>query len=260
MRSLIPVRLLFWCVVFAIAAYFAVRFPDTPGTTTGSLVSTVAIALPALLAFVQRFGARRAIPVLVTLSLLGFTVELTGVVTGFPYGEFSYGPKLGPRIGGLVPWVLPLSWAPLVLGAVAATEPRAQPFSRRRAVGWGLAASLLLVAFDGVLDPGAAHLSFWIWPTGGPYYGVPLSNYAGWLLSSLAATALLLRLAPWERTLPRVAMFDSALIALAFWSTVAAVSGMAVPTVLGVALFVFLVWRRGVLQPTLSVKTTRRRS
>ncbi len=252
-RSFIAVRLLLGCAVFAIAGFFAVRFPDTPGTTTGSLVSTVAIALPAFVAFFQRFGVRRTVLVLVGLSFLGFAVELMGVVTGFPYGEFSYAAKLGPRIGGLVPWTLPLSWVPLVLGAVAATERVERPDSWLRWLSWGVAAALLLVAFDGVLDPGAAHLGFWVWPTGGAYYGVPLSNYAGWLLSSLAASALLLVLAPWGQTQPRAGMLDSALISLAFWSAVNAVAGLAVPALLGVALFAFILWRRSVLQPTLSV-------
>ncbi len=238
---------MFWCVVFAVAGFFAVRFPDTPGTTAGSLVSTAAIALPALLAFVRRFGARRAIPTLVALSLLGFAVELIGVASGFPYGEFAYSEKLGPRIGGLVPWILPLSWAPLVLAAVAATEPGPRPTSARRMITWWWAAALLLVAFDGVLDPGAAQLGLWVWPTGGPYYGVPLSNYAGWLLSSLAATALVVRLAPWTLTKRCAAIMDSALISLAFWSAVATVAGLVVPAVLGVALFALLIWRRGVL-------------
>ncbi len=252
-RSFIAVRLLLGCAVFAIAGFFAVRFPNTPGTTTGSLVSTVAIALPAFFAFFRRFGVRRSVPVLLALSFLGFAVELMGVVTGFPYGEFSYAEKLGPRIGGLVPSTLPLSWVPLVLGAVAATERVERPDSRLRWLSWGVAAAVLLVAFDGVLDPGAAHLGFWVWPTGGPYYGVPLSNYAGWLLSSLAASALLLALAPWGQTQPRAGMLDSTLISLAFWSAVNAVADITVPALLGVALFAFMLWRRIVLQLTLSV-------
>jgi putative membrane protein len=176
-----------------------------------------------------------------------------GVVTGFPYGEFSYAAKLGPRIGGLVPWTLPVSWVPLVLGAVAATERVDRPNSQLHWLSWGAAAALLLVAFDGVLDPGAAHLGFWVWPTGGAYYGVPLSNYAGWMLSSLAASALLLVLAPWRQTQPLAGMLDSALISLAFWSAVNAVAGITVPALLGVALFAFMLWRRSALQLTRSV-------
>ncbi len=146
-----------------------------------------------------------------------------------------------------------MSWVPLVLGAVAATERVERPDSWLRWLSWGVAAALLLVAFDGVLDPGAAHLGFWVWSTGGAYYGVPLSNYAGWMLSSLAASALLLVLAPWGQTQPRAGVLDSTLISLAFWSAVNAVAGITVPALLGVALFAYMLWRRSVLQPTLLV-------
>ncbi len=244
MRRYVPPRLIALSALFAVAGFFAVRFPDVPGTAAGSLVSTVLIALPAFFAFFKRFGTRRAMVALGLLSLFGFAVELTGVATGFPYGEFSYSDELGPKIAGLVPYGLPVSWAPLVLGAVAATEPRRRRRSRRSLTGWVLAAALLLVALDGVLDPGAARLGFWVWPHGGVYFGVPLSNYAGWLLSSVLAASLLLALLPWSDTRPVPGMLDSAIISLAFWISVAVFTRLWLPALLGVGLFAFLLWRR----------------
>ena len=130
-------------------------------------------------------GGRRAAVILLTLAAFGLAIETTGTVTGLPYGEFYYSEALGPKLFGVVPYILPVSYVPLVLGAVAAAYPTGKDwpdstFARR--FPWVLGSALLLVLMDGVLDPGAAALGFWVWPEGGLYYGVPVSNYLGWLL------------------------------------------------------------------------------
>jgi putative membrane protein len=241
-----PRPLLALSLGFACAAYFALRFGDLPGASAGSYLSTALIALPAALAFARRFGARRSALALGALSLYGYAIETIGVATGFPYGTFSYGDRLGPKLLGLVPFILPLSWAPLVLGAVAALEPAARRSTATSAV-WIAGAALLLVAIDGVLDPGAVRMGLWEWPDGGPFFGVPLTNYVGWLLSSLGAAALLVALAPWGSTRPEPSMLDSALLALAFWTGVAVVSGLWFPAALGVCLYAGLLRLRRAL-------------
>lgn len=248
MISSLPGYLWMAYAAFAVVGLFAARFPDAPGAGMGALVSTVLIALPALGGLVRRFGLIRAGYCVGLLSALGFAVELVGVITGFPYGRFYYSGELGPELGGHVPYILPVSWVPLVLGAVAATEPVGGGRSRLDYAGWVLRAAGLLVLLDGVLDPGAALLGLWVWPTGGAYYGVPASNYLGWLLSSLLAVGLILSLAPWMRTLPVPAMLDSVLIALAFWTAVALANALFVPAVLGLALTVWLASRRAALR------------
>jgi putative membrane protein len=45
-----------------------------------------------------------------------------------------------------------------------------------------------VLAIDLVLDPGAVAIGFWAYLDGGVYYGVPASNYAGWVLSGTVAT------------------------------------------------------------------------
>jgi len=224
-----------------VAAYFAVRFPDVPGASIGSYVSTFLIALPSAVALFLYLGPRRATLSLIALSSFAYAIEALGVVTGFPYGPFHYGDALGSRVAGLVPYLLPVSYTPLVVGAVAAT------WGSRLRLLHILQAALLLVWLDAVLDPGAASLGFWVWPEAGVYYSVPLSNYAGWLLSGAVATALLLAVGRWSET-PRPSLLDSATIATSFWTGVVLLSGMAVPTLLGVVLFAYLLGRRAHLR------------
>jgi bisanhydrobacterioruberin hydratase len=242
LRRATPRLLVAACVLAVLAAFFAVRFPDVPGSSIGSYVSTFLIALPSAVALFGYLGPRRALSSLLALSVFAYAIESLGVATGFPYGRFFYGEALGPTVAGLVPFLLPVSYVPLVLGAVAAA--------------WGgprllhvAFSALILVWMDTVLDPGATSLGFWVWPGGGAYYGVPASNFAGWLLSGALAAALLLTAGRWSEP-PRPGLLDSAAISTAFWTAVAAFSGIVLPVLLGIALLVFLLTRRAHLHAT----------
>lgn len=238
---LTPRPLLFASALAFFAAFFATRFPDVPGASVGSYVSTVLIALPSVVALFAYLGPRRALLSIVAVSVFAYAIESVGVATGFPYGVFFYDDALGPRLFGLVPYLLPVTYVPLVIGAVAAARP-----------GGHIApcifvSALLLVAVDAVLDPGATALGFWIWPEGGPYYGVPLSNFAGWLLSGAISATLLLSIGH-PRTPPPPGTLDSLVLATAFWTGAALFSNLTLPTLLGFLLFAFFLIRRARLR------------
>jgi bisanhydrobacterioruberin hydratase len=241
LRSATPRPLILACALAPAAALFAVRFPDVSGASIGSYVSTFLIALPSTVALFQYLGPRRATLSLLALSLFAYAIESLGVATGFPYGRFFYGDALGPTVAGLAPFLLPLSYAPLVVGAVAAA------WGSRSRLLHVTRAALLLVWMDVILDPGATSLGFWVWPEGGVYYGVPPSNFAGWLLSGTLAATLLLATGRWSEA-PTPALLDSATISTAFWTAVAIFSGIVVPALLGVVLFVYLLTRRADLR------------
>jgi putative membrane protein len=240
LRRSTPRSLILVCAIFFVAALFVVRFPDVPGASIGSYISTFLIALPSAIALFRYLGLRRATLSLLAVSIFAYAVESFGVATGFPYGDFFYGEALGERIAGLVPFLLPLSYVPLVIGAVAAA------WGSRQRIFHITLATLLLVWMDAVIDPGAASLGFWVWPEGGLYYGVPLSNYAGWLLSGAAATALLLTTGRWSEP-PDPALLDSATVATSFWTGVAVFSGLFAPAMFGTVLIVYLLARRAQL-------------
>jgi putative membrane protein len=242
LRRTTPRPLILACALSLAAAYFAVRYPDIKGASVGSYLSTLLIALPSTVALFRYLGPRSATLSLLALSSFGYAIEAIGVATGFPYGTFYYGDALGPRLAGIVPLLLPLSYAPLVIGAVAAA------WGTRLRLLHVLYATLLLVWMDAILDPGAASLGFWVWPGGGAYYGVPISNYAGWLLSGAIATTLLLVAGRWSEP-PGPTLLDSATIATTFWTGVAVLSGMVAPALLGALLLAYLLARRSHLRP-----------
>ncbi|CAN5847505.1 carotenoid biosynthesis protein [soil metagenome] len=235
-----PIPLILASAFFFVAAYFPLRFPATPGAGLLSLLATITIALPAVVGLFRFLGPRGAMLSILMLTVFAYGIEALGVATGFPYGEFYYGDSLGPKVFGLVPYLLPVSYLPLVVAAVAAAwRPR-----RRLCQIFG--AAVLLTLMDGVLDPGAAALGFWIWPEGGLYYGVPLGNYAGWLFSGALAATIMVLIGHWREP-PHPMMLDSAIIAVAFWTGTAIFVFLPVPALLGAALFLYLLHRRSQL-------------
>jgi len=151
------------------------------------LFGTLVMRLP-LVAGVAPLLSRKATVALVALTLYSYGIELVGVRTGWPYGEFSYGIDLGPMLLGEVPLGLPVFFFPLVLNAYLLVlllfgDWAERPWFRLPVT----LATVILV--DLVLDPGAVAIGFWIYESGG-FYGVPWSNYLGWLLSGAVAVLL----------------------------------------------------------------------
>ncbi len=131
---------------------------------------------------------RRAVGWIGVLIAYTYAIEGLGVRTGWPYGTFEYTVSLGPMLGG-VPVALPVFFVPLVVNAYLLYSLLS---GGRSSSGWVrlLAVALAVVAMDVVLDPGAVAVGFWTFG-GGAFYGIPLSNYAGWVLSATVAVVTL---------------------------------------------------------------------
>ncbi|QLK27005.1 carotenoid biosynthesis protein [Natrinema zhouii] len=152
------------------------------------LFGTLVMRSPLIVALLPEID-RRAIVPLAVLTVYTYAIEIVGVRTGWPYGAFEYGIRLGPMVDGEVPLALPLFFVPLVLNAfllaILALGERAV-----RVVPRVLAAIAVVLAIDLVLDPAAVAIGFWTYVPPGDYYGVPASNYRGWLLSGAVAVVL----------------------------------------------------------------------
>jgi putative membrane protein len=165
------------------------------------LFGTLVMRLP-LIAGVAPLVDRKAAVGLLFLTLYAYAIEYVGTTTGLPYGPFVYGVDLGPMLLDKVPFGLPIFFFPLVVNAyllmLLLLGDRAEVTVVRLL---SVVATVLLMDF--VLDPGAVALGFWryelgaavvdIWPynASGDFYGVPWSNYAGWVLSATVAVATL---------------------------------------------------------------------
>ncbi|MEX2526157.1 MAG: carotenoid biosynthesis protein [Gemmatimonadota bacterium] len=137
----------------------------------------------------RRMGGRWLLA-LVAVYLASFASEHLGTGYGLPFGDYRYTAMLGPKLGGRVPVVIPLSWFLMALPSfvmASVTFPG-------RAGRWGRIgfASLLLVVWDLALDPAMSFLvPYWIWGDVGLYYGMPWINLVGWFVTGLLIMGLL---------------------------------------------------------------------
>jgi len=206
------------------------------------LFGTLVMRLP-LVAGLAPLVDRRAGLALVALTAYAFGIELVGVATGWPYGEFAYLVELGPMLAGEVPLGLPVFFFPLVVNSYLLVVLLMGPRARSRLLRL-LAVAATVVWMDVVLDPAAVALGFWAYYPPGVYHGVPLSNYAGWVLSAVVSVAVL----DWgfdadalrDRLADCEYLLDDLVSFVILWGAVNLAFGQAVPAVaagvLGVAL------------------------
>jgi len=119
-------------------------------------------------------------------AVVSFLLEEIGVRTGWIYGAYHYSGMLGPKLGD-VPILIPLAWFMMIYPSWLVARALLRGVNVK-AVG-GLTslaamAAIVMTAWDTVMDPGMAAAGNWVWERGGSYFGVPLHNYFGWLLTT----------------------------------------------------------------------------
>ncbi|OLR93687.1 carotenoid biosynthesis protein [Actinokineospora bangkokensis] len=158
-----------------------------------TLAAVVAFALASAIDAAARAGVRALVALVLVAAGGGLLVEAVGVATGFPFGDYAYTGDLGWSVLG-VPAVVPLAWLmmawpALLVGRALAAGPWVVPVA-----AWALA------SWDVFLDPQMVDAGHWAWadPTPGlpGVDGIPLTNFAGWVVVALAMVAVLHRVVP----------------------------------------------------------------
>lgn len=234
-------------VTLPLSAYFVAAQPVTPRLAVVSSLAVIAFALPSYWAVVRLRGLRRGLLILAALGLYALAVESSALASGFPYGDFVYTDALGNKLFGLTPWTVAFAYPPLLLLAYTAARRLAKPLPDRPADLMRTAAltALLATACDIVLDPAAVRLGFWYWHEPGWFYGVPLVNFAGWLLSSYVG-AILLHILWGRQPVPAAAAY-SGLAIVWFWAGANAWLGQWLPALAGLLLSLFFYYLLRVL-------------
>jgi uncharacterized membrane protein len=165
------------------------------GLYPGHVPIVVSVALHILppLAFALVHGAMfygwRGILTFAALCLVvGNLFENLSIHTGFPFGHYYFTERMGPKFLQ-VPILLALAY--VGMGYLSWSVARAMVAGRGGALtGWRVAtlpllASVVMTAWDVAMDPIWATVGhLWIWRQGGVYFGVPLSNFFGWVLTN----------------------------------------------------------------------------
>ncbi|HEY0779648.1 MAG TPA: carotenoid biosynthesis protein [Gemmatirosa sp.] len=187
------------------------------GWTFGPATTVVLGALAGLLHAAGRLGPRRAGLIFIFGFLISLSAELSGTHTGYPFGPYGYSGLLGYKILGLVPFNIPTSWFFMLYCSLAICgrllAARDDAGSRW---GWAVVAGFVLTAWDVSMDPAMVRTAHWTWhlTTGAQqtamqrwfvsdlFYGMPLSNWLGWLLTGTIVARVMLAIVPpsaWAR-------------------------------------------------------------
>jgi len=123
---------------------------------------------------------------LIICIVLGFSIEVIGVKTGFIFGEYNYSNVLGPRLLD-VPIIIGLNWVILVYCSGILAKSLVQNIYIRAFIG-----SSLMTLLDFFIEPVAVALNFWQWEA----ESIPMKNYLAWFVFSYALVFLYLKILP----------------------------------------------------------------
>jgi len=211
------------------------RFQDIPIFASISGFFIVVMALPSYYALIKHLGYRKGGLILIVLSIAPVLIEALAIITGFPYGGFEYGDRLGWLLFDLVPPTISFAYLPILLGSIYVASGITKKFFR-----FSILASLFNLAVDLVIDPAAVHIGFWSYSEGGFFFGVPLSNFVGWIFTGCLYAGLFHWMAGKESLPLPDGVSVSLLWILCFWVGYLLLNGLYIPGFIGVILVLYL--------------------
>ncbi|MGH7306450.1 MAG: carotenoid biosynthesis protein [Candidatus Rokuibacteriota bacterium] len=202
-----------------------------------------------VVAAVADLGWRRTLGFWACVWPVALMAELSSTRTGFPFGLYHYtGLTRGRELFiADVPFIDSLSFVFLAYAAFCLAR---MTLAGRAVPRWvmALAAGVLMMALDVVIDPLAVLGDRWFlgplfaYDKPGPYFGVPLSNFAGWVIVGAAGVGAYLALArdqSGRRVWPGVALYYAV---LGFNLTMTVAIGELLLAVIGATIHLVLVW------------------
>ena len=205
----------------------------------GMAIGVVLQMLAVVTLLEQVWPVRRTLFHVASVVLFAWAVEYLGSSTGIPFGRYSYTDQLQPQLFG-VPLLIPCAWLMMMPPSWAAAYSIVQ---KRNAV-FVLVSALAFTAWDLFLDPQMVHWGLWTWDQPSGYFGIPWTNFAGWLLAAAILTTALRPGPVYSIGLVLVYSITWLLESIAlivFWS----LPGPGVAGMIVMGLFVVIAWLRG---------------
>jgi uncharacterized membrane protein len=157
------------------------------GVTASVLLQAATVVI--ILASTWGWGPT-ALVALIVLSM-GWAVEFLGSRTGVPFGRYHYTDHLQPQLGH-VPLLIPVAWLMMLPPAWAV----AQHITGGYGIAFVMVSALAFTAWDLFLDPQMVAWRLWVWERPGGYFGIPWTNFIGWMLASAVMAAVIGALRP----------------------------------------------------------------
>jgi len=157
-----------------------------PGSGAPPLLAQLLLLLFVALHGSLSYGWRGTAAYVVIAGGVSMLLEITSVNFGFPFGFYTHHTP-GQLLG--VPLIIPLvyatlGWAPWVMARVIVRDRPAAAGEASARVFTPLVAAFILTFYDFPSDPISATIAHaFTYRHPGGYFGVPLTNYLGWLLN-----------------------------------------------------------------------------
>jgi len=177
------------------------------GKESGILGTFGGYYMPLAFAFVvlQLYNSLKLVKAVVFIAItwtFGLVSEWLGASYGLVFGHYHY--NLTPFYFGSVPLMTPFSWVIIIYFSYGITNLLYSSLGnfrlgfKRYAVPMTLIAipailasidAIIATNLDLLLDPVsvAPGVAGWVWEDGGPFFGVPISNFIGWFLVTFLA-------------------------------------------------------------------------
>lgn len=162
--------------------------PEIPG---GIGVKTIFMLLFSLSHGWYFLGWKNTLIFFSLTAAVSWGYEQLGVETGLIYGQYHYTDALGEKLGH-VPIIIPLAWfmmiypSHIIANLIATGKPIGNNSTISKVLSLAILSAIIMTTWDFVIDPYLSGPSqqAWIWEKGGDYFGIPLHNFAGWILTT----------------------------------------------------------------------------
>ena len=136
-------------------------------------------------------GWKKMLMFFVITASVSWAFEQVGVETGLVYGKYHYTDYLGAKLGH-VPVIIPLAWFMMIYPSYIIANfifsGKSLYFSNDiwKIAAISLLSAAVMTAWDFVVDPylSGSRVQAWVWEDGGPYFGIPIQNFIGWMLTT----------------------------------------------------------------------------
>jgi len=187
---------LHWLLIVLLAAAFALVFAEFFGLLNlksgwPEVALLLLAAIGTLVSLTRQLPLQNVLLAAFVIALMGGAAHALGARAGIPFGEFTFGAAIGPKIFNTLPWAMPLIWIVAVLNSRGVGRLVLRPWRKTKNYGFWLMGltSVLTALFDLALDPFAARIKhYWFWtPTKFPlsWQGAPLVDFLGWGIVTL---------------------------------------------------------------------------
>jgi putative membrane protein len=172
-----------WWLIALMGAAAAIRY-IVSGARLAGLIPAVGMVVFAVWHGCQLYGKKNVMILFLLSWIVSNFFESLSIFSGFPFGNYHYAEWLGPMLANVPLFIMPTYFAMGYLSWIIAHILLRQYDTKLQGTNVFLVpliSSFVMVMWDLVMDPLSSSLSgMWTWENGGSYFGVPLSNFAGW--------------------------------------------------------------------------------